>query len=665
MRSIALIDPILGALKILQHNLKQRGLPSVFRRCFDRCDGPTVAKKPMDDLADDLAGIGAQFERPFLDLGSGLQAAFTDAGYLTQVTRNTMACVGQEGDDGLLARIATVADQAVHKLDSSLERMNGDVTMLGECSDHLGALLRHNGEIRKIAFFLRVIGLNIGIECSRSEAGRTMFDVVGKDVVTLSTKVLKTNEALQADAEAAIAVQANACDAVQTGFAQIGRLAGTARQAVRATADDVRHLMDCAVQTMTRAGQHSKTISDQVGRVVAAIQFHDNMSQRLAHAAAALQDCAGEAMASQATVQAIVTLQEAQIRQVMSEAREVYQQNASAFTIIDGQIDQLMAALEKFSVEADDTPDKSRREETKDAFSGLRGALHYLGRLLRRGAPLIGQVEATLAEAGRSAEQLSGHAHQVGQVSLSLHIIALNAIVKAAHMGEQGHSLEVLAQEVRRLSDQAGNIVQNFQQSVAMIDSSIAAKATTGGQVSEPSAAQDEIFDNIQQGIAEIEGIAERFQADTCEARRTADRLKARIAEIQGGLTFFDDLDRILGETCDRLATLKETLAPHAPDEEDLQAETARLAVHYTMDQERQVHFQARQSETAQVASVLPNVAQDNGAEDGMVFFEEFATEEVTATDDTQLSEASGDSAPLFSPSSDKTADLDDNIELF
>ncbi len=629
----------------------------------------------IESLAGSLGEIAGRFEPHFIGLGDHLQTASEEALHLTGHTQSTIEVINGRNEDDLLGRVSKLAEAALAECNGCRTRMGGSLESIQVCVERLKALNGHTGAIEKIALVLRVIGLNIGVESSRSEEGRTMFGVVAKDVIALSQEIRETSSLLYRHAEEATQVQQDAYREVIGGFQEASKLADGAESSVREASAGVERLMSMAMTALENAEQHSRAISEQVGQVVGGIQFHDSMSQRLAHMVSALDALprlcrlgpAGSngrpgRGARLAEAAAVVRLQHTQLGQIVSDARAVHLESRAAFDTIYQKIDELVEGLVDFGSTQKAWSNGSGGDT--DAFRNLLHALKRLHGLLKRSAAMRTRIHQALKEAGVSAGRLADQSATVRRVSHAIHILALNAIVKAAHMNERGRTLEVLAQEVRTLSHQANAFVDQYHH---LLDDITAAS----GQQPEAgvgAADADGVGDQIGQGVEQIAAAYENFQAGAQRAVGAAEDLKQRIQIIQRDLEFFSDLDSVLSQHQSQMAAMRTELDRWVPKgDAEATSLVSQLSQRYTMQKERMVHSEVFD---AIGADASPDTVQ--GADDGIELFETGTPEDRASAEPADLEgfeDFSVEADAMKRSAADDTENpqkaFDDNIELF
>jgi uncharacterized protein YoxC len=274
------------------------------------------------------------------------------------------------------------------------------------------------------------------------------------------------------------------------------------------------------------------------------------------------------------------------------------------------------------------------------------------------------RIHVALNEAGASADNLTDQSTSVRRVSHTIHLLALNAIVKAAHMEDRGRALEVLAQEVKILSHQADEFVDRYHRLLSDISSTSGERQS----VEDFAASSIEVEDGIGKEISEITGAYECFQSEAERAVTAAEGLKARIEAIQLDLEFFNELDVVLSQHQEQLASIRADLDRWAQEQPAGPTSLAsRLSRHYTMNQERRIHDQVLDT-AAEGLSPSPEA----GVHDDIELFEEGCPTGDAWSDDSTSEEVEdfmGEATPLDQEASPTAEDsqeaFEDNVEFF
>jgi methyl-accepting chemotaxis protein len=550
----------------------------------DRLDRPSAAR--IRALSEELMRTVEAAEPRFLDLGGRLQNLYAHADGMVKRTRRAAAAAGGDGETGLPARLDAMVRDALADL---AERRESIGTRLGEAMgsvERLGRLVDICAGMGKTGMSLNVIGLNIAVESSRTAASGEMFSAFVEEIRGLSGRVSGISETIRESGDRTRRDQIAAHRKIRAGLDALSRMVVEAETIVNGSLEQVRELMARSRRVLERSTDRSREIGRIAGEVVVAIQFHDITRQKVEHVAAALGDAIGllerpgEPMPTvRGRVHRLLSLQGNQLRQVVDDIHAARRRAAEAFGNLESLVGELVADAALLDVRggAEDRLDRHRQ--------GLEEGLRRLRNLLERGRDLDREIRRIAEEGAEAASGLSEHIDRVRAISFDLHLKALNAVVKSARLFEEGRALEVLAQEVSKLSVQSGGFVDDV---VEILESLVSLSL----DLDLMDAAEEETADrSLAAGLDEVARGFDEFQADAAGAPERARDLQAETEEAAEALGFLDKFGAAMSGRIAELAAVVEGFAPWSEAARLGSTETLEQAARrYTMESERRLH---------------------------------------------------------------------------
>ena len=204
-----------------------------------------------------------------------------------------------------------------------------------------------------------------------------------------------------------------------------------------------------------------------VGEVVVAIQFHDISRQQIEHIVQTLDEIrtffskgkSGEYIYDEtqgdslAKAYAVLSLQVEQMNQVIKEINSAHKKIKKSFNDIGNEVDVLVDEMMGLSKNTDN----SYYEETP--FEQLISGLNQLDHILTQGKDMAGMIDHNLRRSAEIAENLASHLTQMEDISMDLHIKAINALIMSKRLGTEGKTLSVLAEDVTEVSTDSNEFV--------------------------------------------------------------------------------------------------------------------------------------------------------------------------------------------------------------
>lgn len=573
-----------------------------FSRLF-RVDERGKISPRLSVVAGSLEEVYESLEPRFTRIGRELQSIHSEAAQLTEQTLKSARLIGSESGEGILANIGSLTKDSLSELQNCRTDVSDSMGRINAVAGHLGDLYAKCPVIEKIAMSLRVVVLNIAVESSRSAESKDMFSDFVEDIKKLTEEILAISGKIRDDCKKEQKGQIFIHKEISGGLRGLSDLAVDAEDAVKSAVLEIEHLMDLSVKALKDASARSKEISSQVEKIVMAIQFHDITRQQVEHVIESLRDverlCAGETSGAEPRTDkndalnrahSILRLQASQLKETRSEIDATYHQIMSAFEVIGSEVGRLVAGASGFG------QNKADGDVTEVPFVVLKSALLRLNPLLGQGRDLRNRMQERAGQASETSSRLSRYVEQVRGISNGLHLKALNAIVKTAHLNGRGKTLEVLAQEVNRLSDQSSEFVPdvvNLLDTISALarelvdgSSKVTGEVTGGAQV-----ASGEAKMSIDAGVQDISGVYDRFREDSSATLERSQTLQTAISQTRSDLCFLPELTDQLAAHTDELEKMLQLLSPWV-DEKIAEEEINRLVQRYTMDRERAVHKQ-------------------------------------------------------------------------
>lgn len=147
-----------------------------------------------------------------------------------------------------------------------------------------------------------------------------------------------------------------------------------------------------------------------------------------------------------------------------------------------------------------------------------------------------GTVFRTMEE---QMHQIAGIAKQISDISFNLTILSLNASVEAAHAGEYGAGFEVLAGEMRALSESSAG----FSEQVSEVVKALLLKV---GNASERVSSSEQAFLQSEKTMAELVGSFEKLN----------EQFSVLYANIEGQTKNVNQIDYIFGDLSNRVSDM-------------------------------------------------------------------------------------------------------------
>lgn len=552
-----------------------------------------LCSRMLPELQRQLSGCIHAHEPEFLRLGEQLQqyaGQVRELGSMAGGVLDSMA--GQDMGEliqgfhqelGVMAEVcgSQAAGEALQDLHTILETIAG----LEELMREFGRLVRH----------LQMLGISTRIESARLGAEGRGFHTLADDVEKLAQRIdghstMISNQARSLTEHSRLAIQQTAAMRDKQEQCSISIFTD-----IRQNLDTLSGLVRRSEELGHTLARNSGTIQQSIGEVVSSLQFHDIVRQQVEHVEEALHDIA-------------TVLKEGQFGGQQPEEADLA---GWISDVVHLQRRQVRNGAERFvqAVEAL----KSHLEDVADNILDMqRGITELLGRDVRGGSGTLLHIEATVdgmletmqtfahqgEEIGRTMGSVAGTIAEISQylgdieeVGAEIELIALNASIKAAHTGEQGAAMGVLAMSVQQLSKEASlqteevaRVLRKVAEAADMLGSRAAAFLDTS---------------QVQGMVTALKGLLHRLKELDGVVAAGFGRLSGQSAQLgesirrtNAGIGFHQQAATLLNKAEEKLVLLESRAAELAPegDERQRPERLRALLERYTMDAERLVH---------------------------------------------------------------------------
>jgi methyl-accepting chemotaxis protein len=187
----------------------------------------------------------------------------------------------------------------------------------------------------------------------------------------------------------------------------------------------------------------------------------------------------------------------------------------------------------------------------------------------------IHQIADTIRDAAAISEQLGRESEKINGITLAIkgvadqtNLLALNAAIEAARAGEQGRGFAVVADEVRKLAEQAG---QSAQQIATMIHSiqegignmtsrmQLSVSRVEGGIVKAEAAGR--LIGAIRHGSDQVVGVTTEVSAGLGEQAAASQDIAARVENIVQMIERSNASVGVMSDTANTLSKLSNDLS--------------------------------------------------------------------------------------------------------
>lgn len=178
---------------------------------------------------------------------------------------------------------------------------------------------------------------------------------------------------------------------------------------------------------------------------------------------------------------------------------------------------------------------------TADAAQQIISEVESIVELMDKAVSGIASLDERISEFENSFREVRDISKTIKDVAEQTNILSLNAMIEAAHAGEEGHGFKVVANEVRELASVTGQSAQNISESINRLFSD-------AGEMSKDCAAlRDLSGQSAERGKANLSGlrtIHEDVLHSASDAQSANKTSAEQISQFASLLMSMEDLQR-------------------------------------------------------------------------------------------------------------------------
>ena len=558
-------------------------------------ESASLCARGLDGLGNGFLKSFHDRERDFLRLGKALDgfnsralAVSREAAELTELTSGEAVVQAMARLSSLLERMGTVCGAT---------STGSEITGLDVIASVGSKLSENMRDFARLVKHLTMLGIATRIESARLGNQGLGFSTLADDVeklagkiVVSSEKILKRSQDLISQCreagknitemdEARTSCSSSVLDKLQAELRALEGLTATSRQ----NAAEVSSLAE-------------KTVAN-VSEAVHSMQFHDIIRQQLEHVAETTDEARTMAVEGPLTegghnaqtweelagwMESVLVLQRSQLGNAQSRFAEAMHTLESSLREIAGSVESMASRAGSLA---------SQEVGQGSALGQIESEVRHVAQSLRDYSALERRMAKVMGEVGDSINDMSASVSEIEEVGAEIELIALNASVKAAHTGEEGKALGVLASAIQKLSVDARAQTNTIMELLGSVDSASLALAGMD-TIGEENMVVEEVVADLDSEVANLKELEEQAVGSAKRVRDLAMDLSREIGETVDSLEFQHGLLEAMTVAEVKLQKLIEALQKVLPAGMGMSQspKLREMLDRYTMDAERLVH---------------------------------------------------------------------------
>jgi methyl-accepting chemotaxis protein len=574
----------------------------------------------LSPAIDTLRRMAGTTEDEFLQIGSEVRAFYQRSADITLTSKQLLEIVSGERIQSLTCRLQQMMVDMETYLTEARTRSSESCSTLEQVQVLLDNLSEPLEGFKKMNKHLRMLSISTKIESARLGEMGSGFVNLAMDVEKLSHQVNEKSAAILAHRNMmATMIDSNLTSVRSSETAQDAKVASS----LKSTASSLQELVSVN-ERCTQFGATVSTISAEVtgniSEVVSSLQMHDMTRQQVEHIVEALEGLLPDLHDSDVTAidekrrQALIVesgdvceLQEAQLR---FSSTELY---AAVCTVVDN----LRDVANKQSMIADETRNVAGVADSSGSsfVDVMSHGMTAITAMLTSCAWADRDMSDTMTKVAQTIGEIATFVTDIEMIGSEIDLIAMNAQVKAAHTGPEGAALGVLAEAIKRLSDETVKQTDSVAATLKKINT-----ATEHLSVRTEEEQLGNRITFMQEEVAEIlrslTGINTELFSILTDLSRQVASLSEDVERTTSGI---DVHERTKVMSDGVLASLEQIVMQArqiVPASSEFKENLRHMEHRYTMESERHIHEALARKRSGQTAVIEQYVAKTCSGDD-------------------------------------------------
>jgi methyl-accepting chemotaxis protein len=572
-----------------------------------------------------LAKLAGTTEDEFLQIGSQMQDFYHRSSEITNMANHLVDSVSGEQVQSLIDRLRRMMADMEAYLASARSQSSASCASLEQILNLLDQVSQPLVGFQKLTKTLRMLGISTKIESSRLGELGFGFQTLALDVEKLSHLVSEKSSNILSHRQLLAGMIENNLQIVRRSeLAQDKELSGVLADTSGSLEELVSVNSRCSSFGIL-VSSVSAEVSDNISEVVSSMQMHDMTRQQVEHIVEALErlstklqdspvDGADQERYSKLIIEAgdVCELQSAQLRFAASELC------GAVHSIVDNLRDvaskQALMASESLSTTG--VVDSSGGSFMDSISRGMGTVTTVLATC----ASSDREMAVTLSKVAETMQEVSGFVSDIEEIGSEIDLIALNSQVKAAHTGTEGAALGVLAEAIKRLSDDAITQTELVSRTLVQVNQSTDHLFHDASEETEQLGAR---IATMEQELSEILSALGRMNADLMSLlANLGQRVGQLTCDIESATSSIDVHLRVQQMADEAMASLDSIVCKAReiePASLEFKDNLRHMEARYTMDSERHIHetIARKRGSGGAVAVVATKAAASDDSEFG------------------------------------------------
>lgn len=407
--------------------------------------------KNILSIINGLKSINTNTEKVFLDIGNNLTEYNSKSKLISEIAGTTSKSVSENVlDYGYNKLIKIIEDLNIY-FSNSISNITSDKSELLNILNAIEKVTEEIKNFKKIVKHLRVLGISTKIEIARLGTDDKGFSSLVQNVDRLSEviEIKAGNINQQANYLINEIIKTNL--ELEKLYKEQDRLSKNVLESATISLEEFKQQYEINKAFVENTFTKTKEITSHISNIVVSIQFHDITRQQIEHVEESFNHLLENINEEKANIDEIIyDICELQVEQLNHSANEF----GSAVQDIISKLAEIAKDFKDISVEAEKLY-VSGHINGKTHLENVCTELHGITEAIDKNIEIEQHLNTSINTSVNTVDDLAKFVQEIEDIGDEIEIIALNAIIKAAHVGNEGSALGILAESIQKLSIEA------------------------------------------------------------------------------------------------------------------------------------------------------------------------------------------------------------------
>ncbi|MCX5811776.1 MAG: methyl-accepting chemotaxis protein [Proteobacteria bacterium] len=584
-------------------------------------------KNHLKMVGDDLYTLAASTEKEFLSVGNNLQDFYNRATAISELSSSLASSMSGNEIVNIINGLRELLNNMQGYIVQAEAEFSQGITALQDIINIVDNIYKPISGFKKIVKTLKILGISTKIESSQLRQDNNGFVTIAEDVEKLS--ILINSRFTEIFASAGLlenTVKQTLSRVVSLETQQKGK-AQSVLDNTHATIASLAEKNTSSVMTAAHISGGLETITGNIGEVVSSMQFHDITRQQLEHIKEALDVLCSRLDAGTNDTNSLEISENNNLKKAIRDTNTVCE--LQKIQLLDSE-ENFINAVHRIINNLEGTARNiigihedvqniagSEDESSSSFFTKIEGGVLSAISSIREIKNTVLELSITMESLTETVDNMSKFINDIEEIGSEIQLIAVNARIKAAHTGEEGAPLGVIAEAIQNLSGDSG--IQKIE--VADILKRIVATVETLHQNISLNKKEQETETDIL--LKNLNGLLERLG-------RTNDMVKSYLGRIQkegkalardiekvaSGITVQEAFSKKIEQAMtvfDLIISQTQELLPEIDNHEKIEM-LKNLENNYTMHSERNNHKAYMALDKHKLENIPKNILTSDGS---------------------------------------------------